>query len=289
MSHAVYDQSFRLAGSRHHQQREAPPDGARLGLLNLGSHQPKMKLRDYIAHDAPPPPPAVARPHQNFTWGMLLNDKIGDCVCAMMLHSIEDFHLDAGTRAPKFTDADAQAYYEAIGGYNPGDPSTDQGCDEHRAMEMWESGRLPRTSDGTVHQIAGTVAIDPTSTDEVKRAINEFDDVQCSVALPKTSQGQKQWQVTGDPHSDPDARPGSWGGHGVPAREYDADHVSVLTWAKPLLATWQFWTAYFQQSFVVVTKEMLSRTGQSPLGIRWDDLLSDLEKYPSTQPALKSM
>ncbi|HYB25349.1 MAG TPA: hypothetical protein VEF89_01915 [Solirubrobacteraceae bacterium] len=38
---------------------------------------------------------------------MLANDRIGDCVIAMMLHSIEDFHLDASTPVPAFTDQDA--------------------------------------------------------------------------------------------------------------------------------------------------------------------------------------
>ena len=53
---------------------------------------------------------------------MLANDTIGDCVIAMMLHSIEDFHLDAGTPVPAFTDADAISIYSAITGYVPGDP-----------------------------------------------------------------------------------------------------------------------------------------------------------------------
>jgi hypothetical protein len=34
----------------------------------------------------------------------------------MMLHSIEDFHLDAGTPVPGFTDKDAISIYSAITG-----------------------------------------------------------------------------------------------------------------------------------------------------------------------------
>ncbi len=249
-------------------------DLPKLGL-HLDTHHPAMKLSNYLVE--PKAPPVVSRPHPDFSWGMLANDKMGDCVCAMMLHSIEDFHLDAGTTVPGFIDDDAILLYEKIGGYSPADPSSDVGCDEGVAMSTWEAG-LPQTSDGVSHQIVGTVAVNPLNLDECRVAINEFVCLQLGVALPATAQGTKEWTVVGDGKTG-DSAPGSWGGHGIPAREYDADTFKVVTWGAELLMTVPFWQAYVLEAHVVIAKEMLSNTGVSPCGVDWDALLLDMKSF----------
>jgi hypothetical protein len=254
--------------------RPAVPSSPKLGL-HLGTHHPVMHLGDYVK--LPTPPVAVSRPHPSFTWGMLANDSLGDCVVAMMLHSIEDFHLDAGTTPPAFTDADAILVYEKVGGYNPSDPNTDQGCDEGTAMSDWEAG-LPQTSDGVSHQIAGTVAVDPTNLAECRVAIDEFVDLQLGIALPVSAQGQTEWTVVGDGKTGNSA-PGSWGGHGIPAREYDGETFKVVTWGAELLMTVPFWQDYVQEAHVVVTQEMLSKTGVGPSGVDWSALNSDMKGF----------
>jgi hypothetical protein len=209
---------------------------------------------------------------------MLANDRVGDCVIAMMLHSIESFHLDAGTTPPSFTDEDALMLYSDITGYVPGDPNTDHGTNEADAMAAWERG-LPRTSDNARHTIVGTVAVDPTNLTEVKVAIDEFGALQLAVALPVTAQGQSEWKIVGDPVTDPDAAPGSWGGHGIPAREYDPETLSVVTWAKEILVTNEFFRTYMVEAHVVVTQEMLGRSGVGPSGLKWDDLVADIRQF----------
>ena len=110
------------------------PVSPKTGLNLRTLHRPSLKLADYIHPHLATPPAAISRPHPGFKWGMLANDQIGDCVIAMMLHSIEDFHLDAGTAVPAFSDQDAIHLYSAITGYNPNDPSSDQGTNENTAM-----------------------------------------------------------------------------------------------------------------------------------------------------------
>lgn len=274
----ITDESFRL---RAHHAPPTVPTLPKLGL-HLGTHHPQLRLADYLNKAAAQPPAAVSRPHPGFNWGMLANDTLGDCVTAMILHSIEDFHLDAGTPPPAFTDADAILLYEKIGGYDPSDPSTDQGCDENVAMTDWEQG-LPKTSDGQVHQIAGTVSVDPSDLTECRIAIDEFVDLQIGIALPVTAQGQSEWEVVGDPNNDPNSQPGSWGGHGIPFREYDAETFKCVTWAAELLLTVPFHQAYVEEAHVVVTNEMLSKTGTGPSGVAWGDLVADLKKFKPAQ------
>ncbi len=268
----ITDTSFRL------RDRHTPPVlpvSPALGLNLAKLHKPTLRLADYIRPELAQPPVAVSRPHPGFQWCMLANDRLGDCVIAMMLHSIEDFHLDADTSPPAFTEQDAISIYSAITGYNPTDPSTDQGTDETAAMTYWEQPGL--TTNGTTHTIVATVAVDPSNLDECRIAIDEFVDLQIGIALPKTAQGQTEWSVVGNPSSDPDSAPGSWGGHGIPYREYDADTFNCVTWGAELLLTVSFHQAYAQEAHVVVTQEMLNNQGVGPSGVAWDDLVSDIK------------
>ena len=252
--------------------------------LNLSTlHKPALKLSDYIHAELANPPAAISRPHPGFQWGMLANDKIGDCVIAMMLHSIEDFHLDAGTPPPAFTDADAISIYSAITGYNPNDPSSDRGTDEGAAMRYWEHPGLQSTDNGS-HTIVATVAVDPSNLNECRIAIDEFIDLQIGIALPISAQGETEWTVVGDGKTGHSA-PGSWGGHGIPYREYDAETFKCVTWGAELLLTVPFHQDYAQEAHVVVTQEMLNKQGVGPSGVAWDELIADIKALPRQQGA----
>lgn len=271
----ITDPSFRL---RDHYSAPSLPPAPKIGL-NLGClHRPTLKLNDYIHPELANPPAAVSRPHPGFQWGMLANDRIGDCVIAMMLHSIEDFHLDAGTPVPAFTDQDAIGIYSAITGYDPSNPNSDRGTDESTAMRYWEAPGLG-TGDGATHTIAATVAVDPSHLNECRIAIDEFVDLQVGIALPLTAQGQTEWTVVGNGNSGKSA-PGSWGGHGIPYREYDGETFKCVTWGSELLLTVPFHSDYAQAAHVVVTERMLSNQGIGPSGVDWDDLIADIKALP---------
>jgi hypothetical protein len=271
----INDLSFRLRDD--HTPPTLPPS-PKTGLILDGLHRPTLKLSNYIRPALAKPPAAVSRPHPGFAWGMLANDRLGDCVIAMMLHSIEDFHLDGNTPVPAFTDKDAVSLYSAITGYDPSDPSSDRGTNESTAMHYWEHQGL-HTSDGQPHQIVATVAVDPSDLDECRIAIDEFVDLQIGIALPLTAQGQTEWTVVGDGRTG-HSKPGSWGGHGIPYREYDADTFKCVTWGQELLLTVPFHQAYAQEAHVVVTREMLSREGIGPSGVAWDELIADIRALP---------
>jgi hypothetical protein len=276
----ITDPDFRL---RDHYTPPTVPALPKTGLILSTLHRPQLKLADYIHPQLANPPAAISRPHSGFSWGMLANDRIGDCVIAMMLHSIEDFHLDSGTAVPAFTDADAISVYSAITGYNPKDPSSDRGTDENAAMSYWEHPGL-KTSDGASHTIVATVAVDPSNLSECRIAIDEFVDLQIGIALPISAQGQTEWTVVGDGKTGNSA-PGSWGGHGIPYREYDPETFKCVTWGAELLLTVPFHEDYAQEAHVVVTKEMLSRSGVGPSGVAWDELIADIKALPANRAA----
>ncbi|MBV9413643.1 MAG: hypothetical protein JO363_01580, partial [Solirubrobacterales bacterium] len=80
-----------------------------------------------------------------------------------------------------------------------------------------------------------------------------------------------------------DSAPGSWGGHGIPYREYDAESFKCVTWGAELLLTVPFHQTYAQQAHVVVTNEMLDKRGVGPSGVVWDDLIADIKALSGQQ------
>jgi hypothetical protein len=214
---------------------------------------------------------------------MLGNNRLGDCVPVEVLHSIETFHIAAGTPPPPFADADAIALYGAVGGYNPSDPSTDQGTDPGTAWDYWQATGVTCAADSSLHKIAGLIGIDSTNAVERHLGIYEFDAIQYAISLPLSWQGASEW--TGVPSADPNSQPGSWGGHGVMSRSWDASgNESIVTWGTDLLAASNSLGAYLQEAAVVVSEEMLSLTGVSRCGIHWSDLVSDLKKLANQKP-----
>jgi hypothetical protein len=247
-------------------------------------HAPPLKLADYLEEGAKPPA-AVHRSHIGFSWGMLANDQLGDCGEAMVLHAIEAFHLDAGTPVPAFTDQDAIALYSQAAGYDPADPSTDQGTDNAQLVQSWQSPGVTCAADSSTHTIAGSLFVDPANVVEAQIAIWEFVVLFRAIALPAAVEGANgQWTLPAD-LSAPDAQPGSYGGHDVPYLSYDGARYRTITWGQEWLVDVDFDQYYAEQGFVVVTREMLNRSGISPSGVNWSRLNADLAALPSVPAA----
>src|SRR5215469_12071834 len=107
----------------------------KLGRKPARADDPKLHLHAYLNRaELPPLPNSTDWSVFVKTWPMLDNDKLGDCVPAVILHSAQ---LATAIAANEYvpTDADAVALYEAIGGYVPGDPATDGGCVMFDAMQ----------------------------------------------------------------------------------------------------------------------------------------------------------
>ena len=148
--------------------------------------------------------------------------------------------------------------YSAITGYNPADPSTDQGAVELDVLNYWRQNGIAG------HKILGYAKLDPGNVDHVRQSVYLFEGTYIGVQLPISAQGQATWDVpagglTGD------GEPGSWGGHAVPVIGYDADGLWVVTWGKLLKMTWAFWRAYTDEAYACFSIDMLE-AGKSPAG-----------------------
>jgi hypothetical protein len=206
---------------------------------------------------------------------MYCNDQLGCCVVSAGYHVAG---VETGNAGSIFLASDAQiiADYGSIGGYNPADPSTDQGCDERTAFSFWTSNGF---ADGT--KLAGYAVVDGTDVNEVMAATYLFGgSLFFGMELPDAwvasmpNASGFTWDVAGAP--DPN------NGHAVMGMAYNASGVTISTWGMTGLLTYAAVAAYTTASaggelYVLLTPDQLAKgASMAPNGVAWADLQADL-------------
>lgn len=248
-----------------------------MGRKRAVAPAPRLSFKSYlqgagVALPTPPPsvdysPAASAAISQ-----MYLNDQLGDCVIAGMAHLVGLFTANAGQTPVVFTNAQLLALYSAIGGYVPGNPATDNGCNETDALNYWQNHGAPAGS----HQIAGWLAVDPRNKTEVMQALWLFENLIFGVELPDA------WlNVTGSGFTWDAGTPNPNNGHCFVGTGYDSTGVKVSTWGMLGTLTWQALTVDVGpqaggELYVVLSQDMINRaTAKAPNGFNWGALASD--------------
>jgi hypothetical protein len=240
--------------------------------MKLGKHPAKidsrtLRLGKYLAPNLPAPPVSVDWFKGKTSFGMMLNDTLGDCTIAGVAHAIQVWSLNTGIERT-ITDARVLFLYEKWDGYNPADPSTDQGGEELRVLNLWKKYG------------AGGVAlksyVDPNVLNftEIKRSIQLFGGVYIGVQLPLSAQNQPIWTVVPD-NGTGSTVPGSWGGHCVFVAAYDEEGLTCITWGATLKMTWDFWKTYVDEAHCLLSADWLTSKG-SPSGLNLAQLEADL-------------
>lgn len=231
-----------------------------------------LKLERYLKTSVLPKPPAEFGHEKAFPvngWSMLGNDTVGDCVFASACHQHMLWNAAAGKHV-SFTAKNALSDYSAVTGYDPKDPSTDQGTDMRTALKYRvKTGIIDST--GKRHRIRAFVAVDPKDWATMMTALYLFEVVEVGIQFPQSASQQfnagKPWSVVkGSPIE---------GGHDIPlvARRGETE---LVTWGKRISATKGFLEAYIDEAFVPLTDEMLVK-GKSLEGFDTTALLADLK------------
>ena len=243
-------------------------------LVKLGKHAPKkdarnLKLARYLTASLPPPPESCDWSAKvGGSWGVMLNDSLGDCTCAAAGHLIEAWTANAGVRVTP-PDSAILAAYEQLCGYNPADPSTDGGGVEVDVLNGWRKIGIAG------HRIGAYAAVDVHNLSHVKTAVSLFGGVYAGVSLPRSAQGQNSWAVPSG-GAVGDGAVGSWGGHAVPVVAYNPAGPVVVTWGALLQVTWAFWLAYFDEAYAIVSPDWLVAGAATPAGVNVEALATDL-------------
>lgn len=249
--------------------------------------RPAMNLKHYLRELPPVTVPAaenygVAAGVPNILADIMCNDTLGCCVIAGINHVLGVVTGNAG-KPFKTSDAQIIKEYSAIGGYVPGDPSTDQGCEIPVALKYL---RTKGFADGT--KSVGDVAIDVADPDEVRAAIYLFENALGGFELPDAWVASMPtgngfiWQSAGAP--DPQ------NGHCVPFYAYDHDGPQFDSWGLLGTMTWSALKKYGAakangEFHAILTPDQIAKgKAKAPNGLDWAALEADFADLGGVLP-----
>ncbi len=264
-----------------------------------------LKLARYLTSALPPAPSSVDYTRGVTDWGMMLNDQLGDCIIADGPgHATQVWTLNATGTMVTPPDSLILDTYEKWCGYNPADPTTDQGGVELNVLNDWrQQGFAGQTLDAYAAIDAGVRDTGNGSGDanshslspkSIAQAIWLFGGAYIGVELPITAQDQDIWDVPANPG--PNDEPGSWGGHAVYLVAYDFrdsgsspsdlglrtsdpghSFLTCITWGQLKKMTWAWFEKYCTEAYALVSKDWIKATGLSPSGFDAATLEADLK------------
>lgn len=248
----------------------------KLGKTPARINSVHLKLATYLDTAAILPKIPTKFGHENLisVFGVLGNDSVGDCVFAGAAHETLLWCKEAGHDIT-FSTGSVLSDYSTFTGYNPDDPSTDQGTDMQAAASYRRRiGVLDAT--GRRHKVGAYVALTPGDPDQLAAAAYIFGSVGVGIRFPDYAMDEfnegKPWAVR---HGNPKIE----GGHYIPTCARGANgNFHVITWGKVQEMTPGFYRRYCDEALVYFTEEFLT-AGVSPEGFNRAQLLADLQAF----------
>lgn len=206
-------------------------------------------------------------------WPVFKNDDYGDCTCASLVgHRVRAQEWSSGRRDKiPVSDKDVLSVYSAVTGFDPEDPTTDNGAyliDVLRYVRRYGFGR---EFDNTPHTVTAYARVDLDDHDEVRRAAHLFGGLYLGLALPERAMFQDVWDLPDGPLDERD-EPYSWGGHAVWMVGYDTKYVIIITWGDEQRVTWRWFKKYCDEAWALISEDFINRLGRTPQGLNVDRL-----------------
>jgi hypothetical protein len=186
---------------------------------------------------------------------MMLNNTLGDCTCACAGHMIEEWTTYANGKTVTPPDAAILTAYEAVSGYNPNVPGSDDGAVILDVLNYWKNTGIAGD------QIMAFAALEPKNHTEVMDSVLLFGNCYLGVQLPVTAQNQTIWAVPPGGATGQGA-PGSWGGHAIPIVAYDPRGLTVVTWGALKRMTWGFLDAYCDEAYAALSQDFINKVSK---------------------------
>jgi hypothetical protein len=243
-----------------------------LGKLPARPGAVELRLMDFFdMTKLPTIPQTFGHERLVSTWQMLGNDQFGDCVWAGAAHETMMWNASAA-RIVTFTDTSVLSDYSALTGFNPADPSTDQGTDMAKAAAYRrKTGVLDAA--GRRHPVAAYLALKPGSLKELYAAAYLFGAVGVGLQFPGTAMDQfnagQPWRVVPGANIE--------GGHYVPVVARRGGLIDVVTWGRIQPMTEAFFEEYCDEALVYLSEEYLTG-GKSPEGFNDAQLRAELTR-----------
>ncbi len=231
-----------------------------------------LKIRNYLAM-LPTAPKLFGFGTLYKDWGMLGNDQYGNCVFAGADHETMILNkARKGINVP-FSAKTALADYGAVTGFDPNIPGSDQGTYTIDAMKYRQKTGVIDNND-IRHKIYAYVSIDPKDFDLLVSATFVFGVVGMGFEFPDTAFDQfdnnQIWDVVSGASIE--------GGHYIPTvGSVDSPNkITAITWGKRQELTREFYEEYNDESWAMLSLEMIRSDGRGLHGFDLDTFEKDL-------------
>lgn len=218
-----------------------------------------------------PIPPRFDWAQPVHAYGMLGNDRIGDCTCVAAHQMVQTWSANTDTKDYRPVARDVILTYSRLTGYNRRTGEHDDGANMLDVLKWWRRHGL-----STGHMIDAFAAVD---TDDVKeslpQAIYRFGGVYLGFALPEYVESKPRWHMADSPGGQA-ARAYGFGGHAVFGCAYDADGITVISWGRRTHVDWAFLHRYLDEAYACLDDFWINRDGRSPGGLDAAALRRDL-------------
>lgn len=230
----------------------------------LGALAPRVPygLRDLASYSTAvlPRPAAAVKPPNVVTWGMALNNTIGDCTIAGVYHLLKAWNTEVSEDTPLPDTAQIKSTYFGLTG------GGDTGLVEVTVLNTWYSKGL------FGNRIAGWVPLNPRNLEHLHLAIELYGAAYVGVALPQSAETQtdenRAWTVV--PTSP------ILGGHCIVYVGYDEYALYAVTWGELVQVTYPWWATYGTEAACVLPREFVE-AGRGPT-LNLATLQADLNK-----------
>lgn len=214
-------------------------------------------------------------------WGMLGNEKYGDCYWASAAHEVmAEAHL-AG-RSPFFNEVGVlrtYAEYLGLSSWNPGSgypsipPSLDQGT-EPREGAKFRKHQGVRDAEGRAHRIGVYVFEETPDYERLLSAIWTFGAITLCFNLPQSAEEQFESGLWSVERNSP-----ILGGHAVAGiARASGNYLVGVSGGKEILITEAFTSNYLQCAMIYISGSLLDDSGRTPAGLDKPALLKALKE-----------
>ena len=246
------------------------------GPYKLGKRPPvyddrTLRFSDYVTAALPRPPESIAYYHKVTSWPMYYNDQYADCTCAAAGHMIQSWTANAATEVTP-PPATVLKFYEHFVGTPP---PPDEGCVMLSVLKYWRATGLDQ------HKVTGFTSLKLQDQAQARSATYLLGGIYIGIQLPDFAvQPDADWLTIpwvvppGGPVGK--AAPNPENGHCIPAVGYDDKQLWIVTWGTLKSMSWDFYNAYADESFAIVSTDFIGKSGKSPEGFDLAALERDL-------------
>jgi hypothetical protein len=195
-------------------------------------------------------------------WGMMLNDKIGDCAIAGPGHLIEAWTVGAKI----IPDSEILKTYSAISGYDPLTGRNDSGCVLLDVLNFWRNKGIMDD------KIGAFAEVDIKDENDIKAAIYLFNGLNIGVAIPESAEQQfskgQPWKVVKNSNI--------VGGHCIILVGFDSKYYYAVTWGKVVKIEKAWLKKYMDEAWAIISQDYIFN-GKTKQGFLSDQLIEDLK------------